>query len=159
MERGLFSPLGTPTPLGSMGYGANLDTPEPGDTDLSSMDAHLRSIEAYEHTKLEQSVQVILLSARLPPHRASSYAFSPCCLPPTLTLPHLLFSCSDFFGTPTTLVQIYFQKNIRPTCLAPTVCTKFQKNKTLPPPRCTLAGHGQCPSKRNPGGNVARCLH
>ena len=81
MERGLFSPLGTPTPLGSMGYGANLDTPEPGDTDLSSMDAHLRSIEAYEHTKLEQSVQVttILLSARLPPHRASSNAFSPCC--------------------------------------------------------------------------------
>ena len=89
MERGLFSPLGTPTPLGSMGFGANLDTPEPGDTDLSSMDAHLRSIEAYEHTKLEQSVNVSAPTCRAPaaPPIASSTAFSPVCHHPHLPFP------------------------------------------------------------------------
>jgi hypothetical protein len=61
MDRGLFSPLGTPTPLGSMGYGARLDTPQSEmdeDEQLKQMDHHLRQLEQYEQQKLESSVEV-----------------------------------------------------------------------------------------------------
>jgi hypothetical protein len=62
-----FSPLGTPTPLGSMAFDTNLDSrnmyaEDQNQTDeLRQMDYHLREMEQFEQQKLEQSVEVSVI--------------------------------------------------------------------------------------------------
>jgi hypothetical protein len=55
-----FSPLGTPTPLGSMAHQSSQLSPfnAPEEDDLQHMDYHLRQMESFEAQKLEQSVDV-----------------------------------------------------------------------------------------------------
>ena len=58
-SRGIFSPLGTPTPLGSMAHSTLTPLETPGEVEgLKQMDYHLREMETYEQQKLEQSVNV-----------------------------------------------------------------------------------------------------
>ena len=65
--KSFFSPLGTPTPLGSMAFDTNLDSrnmyaEDQNQTDeLRQMDYHLREMEQFEQQKLEQSVEVSVI--------------------------------------------------------------------------------------------------